>query len=116
MTKHQTMTDAASAAGKICANWLDRKTGNRVDLQTLPALAKALDAEFEAAGESPAAFLCSKEGALGLTMDFEYHAQWFLFPLPKEEDLEQNLTEDLKKHLNDLADIPVEELERIWKP
>ncbi len=116
MQKFQTMKEAAGAAGKICSDWLVRETGERADEGSVHLMAEALDAEVEASGQRPAAFLCSKEGAIGLTPDYEYNAQWLLFPLPDEGNMEADLIADLTKQLEDLECVSTEELKKIWKP
>ena len=79
-------------------------------------MAEALDTELAAGTMRPAAFLCSKEGAIGLTPDYEYNAQWLLFPLPDEGNMEADLIADLTKQLEDLECVSTEELKKIWKP
>lgn len=115
MKAFRTMKEAADAAEKLCLTWLVND-GNTVDAQGLEMLAAALDEEMKNSGKTPAAFLCSKEGALGVTFDFEYNAQWVCYPLPDEENLEEEVLSDLEKRLMGLEQLTTEEIAQIWNP
>ena len=115
MQKYRTMKEAAEAAEKLCLTWLVND-GSTVDADGLEMLAAALDEELNNSEKTPAAFLCSKEGALGLTFDFEYNAQWVCYPLPAEEKLEEEVLSDLEKRLNGLKNLTTEEIAQIWNP
>ena len=115
MQKFRSMEEAAKAAEQICQMWFVREEGCTVDAEGLKTLAVALDRELADGGKN-AAFLCSKEGALGLTFDFEYNAQWVFYPLPTGDALEEELLADLKKHMDALEGLSTEELKEIWNP
>ena len=94
MEKYRTMSEAAGLAKTLTKMWLMRDTGEYVDEQGLDRLAYAMDEEMgRRSDEPPHVFLCSKEGAVGITYDFEYNAQWFLFPISDEKAMAEEMVD-----------------------
>ena len=109
------MKEAAEKAVTLSEMWFVPTQGLTLDAEALKVLAESFDEEFEATDKKVAAFLCSKEGALGVTFDYEYNARWLVIPLPSEKELFDEAIDQMEFHLNNLKDVSVEELEKIWK-
>ena len=115
MQRYESMKEAAIAATTLCHNWLVKTEGSVADPDTLLILAEAFDREFADQNNNPAAFLCSKEGAVGLTFDYEYNAQWLLYPLCDESMIQEEVIANLERDLDRLKELGTEELQEIWK-
>lgn len=81
--KHcKTMSEAISEASKKCYGWLVMGNGQYLGHEDALFLAQTtdkLDAEDDA--QSDTYYLCSDEGAVGVTSKYEYLAEWLLMPL-----------------------------------
>ena len=114
MKRFETMSEAAAEAAGLCNIWLIRADDATVEKEGLLMLAEAFDRERVNMEKNPAAFLCSKEGALGLTFDYEFNAQWLFYPLPDESHVEEEILADLERKLDRLEGLSTEELKNIW--
>ncbi|MBO4901482.1 MAG: zinc ribbon domain-containing protein [Lachnospiraceae bacterium] len=101
MKEFQTMADAVAEAAKICDEWVTVQGKQVVSWDDALLRADELDETYRAAGVNPFTYLCSEEGAVGITEDKEYLAQWILLPLPAlPEDLEARIRADYEKSRN----------------
>ena len=115
MQKCETMKEAAQKAAELSTMWFVPKQGLTLDAEGVMEFARCLDEDFEKADKKVAAFLCSKEGALGVTFDYEYNARWLIIPLPSEKELLDEAMEQMNFQLEGLKDVSVEELKELWK-
>ena len=115
MEKFRTMKDAAQRAVMLSKLWFVPTRGLTLDAEGLKILAESFDEEFEEMEGKVAAFLCSREGALGVTFSYEYNARWLVLPLPSETELVDEAIDQMQFQLNNLKDASIEELEKIWK-
>ena len=116
MQKCSNMKEAAEAAIKLSEFWFVPDQGLTLDLEGLKQMAESIDDAFEKADKKATAFFCSKEGALGVTFDYEYNAQWVIIPLPSEKELADETLIQMEMILDGLKDVSTEELRNIWKP
>lgn len=115
MQKCGTMKEAAQMAASLSRMWFVPSQGLTLDAEGVMDFAGCLDEDFEKADKKVAAFLCSKEGALGVTFDYEYNARWLIIPLPSEKELLDEALSQMEFQLNGLKDVSVEELKKLWK-
>ena len=115
MEKFATMKNAADKAAALSKIWFVPKLGLTLDAEGVAEFAKNMDEDFAKADRKVAAFLCSKEGALGLTFDYEYNARWLIIPLPSEKELVDEVIKEMEFQLGNLKDVSVEELKELWR-
>ena len=116
MKKFNTMLEATELSRTLSNTWLVRDTGEYVDADGLNTLANAMDEMMSAKPEEPPhRFLCSNEGAIGITYDFEYNAQWFIYPMTDEDKLAEEVFLQMEKDLDALKVLKREELVKIAK-
>ncbi len=115
MQKCLTMKEAADLAAKLSEFWFVPDQGLTLDADGLKQMAESIDEAFATAEKKATVFFCSKEGALGVTFDYEYNAQWIIIPLPSEKELAQEAISQMEMLLDGLKDVSVEELKEICK-
>ena len=82
MKEFTKMIDAVAEAAMLVDQWSVLPDKDIVTKDDALARALEMDKGNEEAGLSGRfKYLCSEEGAVGITMDKEYQAQWIMIPL-----------------------------------
>lgn len=99
MKEFQTLSGAVSEATRICDEWIIMPGKQQIDAFDAQKKAYEIDQAYAADGEEcPYTYLCSEEGAVGLTEGKEYMAQWIMLPLPDvSNDLEEQIRADYER-------------------
>ncbi len=99
MQEFKTMSDAVTAAVKICDEWMVMPQGTRIGWDDALLRAVSLDEAYAQNGLAGRyTFFCSAEGAVGLTEEKEYLTQWILLPCPPlSKEIEDAIRADFEK-------------------
>ena len=96
MKEFSSMADAVAEAAKTVDEWVILPSHQKVSWDDAIVRAQELDDYY--AKNNPATrytWLCSAEGAIGVTEEKEYLAQWILLPaLPLPAELEERIRAD----------------------
>ena len=96
MKEFATMADAVAEAAKTVDEWVILPSHEKISWDVAIERAQELDETYAQKGlASHYTYLCSAEGAIGLTEEKEYLAQWVLLPaLPLPAELEERIRAD----------------------
>lgn len=96
MKEFSSMADAVAEAAKTVDEWVILPSHQKVSWDDAIVRAQELDETYAQKGlASRYTYLCSAEGAIGVTEGKEYLAQWILLPaLPLPAELEERIRAD----------------------
>ncbi|MCR4746570.1 MAG: zinc ribbon domain-containing protein [Lachnospiraceae bacterium] len=113
MQKFDKITDAAACAGTIAKRWFAMGAEGPVDYEGLLKITEVVEKKLRENGGRMPTFLCSKEGALGVSYDYEYNAQWLIIPFIEGDQLERDMSEKFSNLGSAIASLPLESLKEL---
>lgn len=83
MKHFKTLAEALKEAGNSCIGWISMETGDYIDKIKAQEI---INVSGKPADDPKIFFMCSREGAVGVTRKFEYQTEWIFIPTMKTKD------------------------------